>query len=264
VAGVPGGVKERLLITACTVEKDGSVTLGNTEFEVMLNPSSYNHQRVISYNHESTFGEIGKEVKFAAFGGEEVRLDFVIDGTGVVSPSSGGSSYDDVKTQIRSLSAVVYDYVGIDHEPSVVRLLWGTLIFFGRLKTMSVEYTLFKPTGEPLRAKVKLAFNGFMSKKKQALVANRSSSDLSHSVEVREGDTLPLLCYRIYRDSSRYMEVARFNGISAFRKLEAGARISFPPLVPGTAREASPSGIRKYPPPPASRRPGPRSDPVSP
>ena len=137
---------------------------------------------------------------------------------------------DKVKSQVAQLTKVVYRYVGEKHEPPHVRLLWGSLIFFGRLESMSTQYTLFKPSGEPLRAKVDLSFVGAMSKKEGELVSNRSSPDLSHRVLVREGDTLPLLCDRIYGDPGYYIDVARFNSLTDFRRLEPGRELRFPPL----------------------------------
>lgn len=106
--------------------------------------------------------------------------------------------------------AAVYD--GENHEPNHVRLLGGSLIFCGRLESMSVEYTLFKPSGKPLRA-------------------NRSSPDLSHVIEVKAGDdALPLLCDRVYKDCSCYLEVARVNHITHFRDIAPGRKLHFPPL----------------------------------
>jgi len=61
-----------------------------------------------------------------------------------------------------------------------VRVLWGTLIFYGRMSSMSVQHTLFKPSGDPLRAKVDLTFVEFISAKEADLLANRSSPDLTH------------------------------------------------------------------------------------
>jgi LysM repeat protein len=135
-----------------------------------------------------------------------------------------------VKTQLSQLNAVVYNYDGSDHEPNIVRLLWGSLIFYGRLDSMSVTYKLFKPSGEPLRALVKLAFTGFVSKSEESLKAKRSSPDLTHVVEVKAGDTLPLLCNRIYKDCSYYLDVAEVNGIDHIRDLKPGQKLYFPPL----------------------------------
>jgi nucleoid-associated protein YgaU len=95
---------------------------------------------------------------------------------------------------------------------------------------MSVNYTLFRSTGAPLRARADLAFIGSVTTTEALLAANRSSPDLSHSVLVVEGDTLPLLCLRIYGDSRYYPEVAAFNGLRGFRQLKTGSRLHFPPL----------------------------------
>ena len=40
----------------------------------------------------------------------------------------------------------------------------------------------------------------------------------------------PLLCHRIYGDSRYYVDVARFNGLQAFRALAPGLTLHFPPL----------------------------------
>jgi nucleoid-associated protein YgaU len=98
------------------------------------------------------------------------------------------------------------------------------------MQTMSTHYTLFKPSGAPLRAKVDLSFVGAMSKRETELVSNLSSPDLTHLVEVRDGDTLPLLCNRIYGDPGYYLEVARFNQLTDFRNLRPGWKLHFPPL----------------------------------
>jgi nucleoid-associated protein YgaU len=49
-------------------------------------------------------------------------------------------------------------------------------------------------------------------------------------VEVRDGDTLPLLCQRVYNDCGRYLEVARANKLANFRDLQPGTWLRFPPL----------------------------------
>jgi len=220
------GEKKKLALSPCS-DDDGKISVDEgTVFEVMVNPSSYSHAHSISYNKKEAVGQAGAETKFGSVDAEKISFDIVLDGTGVVDVAG----VPDVKTQVQQLSDIVYKYDGDKHETNIVRLLWGSLIFFGRLDSMSIEYTLFKPSGEPLRAKVKLAFSSFLSKEEEALQANRSSPDLSHYVEVQAGDTLPLLCYRIYKDSTYYLEVARVNNLTSFRDLRPGTRLHFPPL----------------------------------
>jgi len=69
-----------------------------------------------------------------------------------------------------------------------------------------------------------------MTSQEEALAAQRSSPDLTHVVEVKEGDTLPLLCYRVYKDCSYYPQVAKANNLTDFRHLKPGTKLSFPPL----------------------------------
>ncbi|NKB82601.1 MAG: peptidoglycan-binding protein [Nitrospirales bacterium] len=217
----------KLTISPCKVDSGKiSVDTSKKKFEVMINPSDYTHGFTIQYNKDEALGATGSEQKFDAYKPEKISFDLVIDGTGVVA----GTSAVDVKTRMKDLEGTVYKFDGNAHEPQYVRLLWGSLLFYGRLETLSVQYTLFKPSGEPLRAAVKLSFIEFVSKEEEALEANKTSPDLTHIVEVKAGDTLPLLCARIYKDSSYYIDVARWNNLVNFRDIEPGSRLHFPPL----------------------------------
>ena len=216
--------QQKLTITEC--DSDKKTNDGNC-FEVMINPAAFKHNHSICYNKSSVPGKSADEVKFNKLLPSDISFEIVIDGTGVVrSPLL----IDDVKTQIKKLSDVVYKYNGENHEPNHVKILWGDFILYGRLTSLSTDYTLFKPSGEPLRAKVSLAFKGFASSKEEEAKANKSSPDLSHIIEVRAGDTLPLLCYQIYKDCSYYMQVARINNLTNFRALKPGTKLHFPPL----------------------------------
>ncbi len=229
MAGATTAKKDRLKISTCTVDDSGNIKVDSSNsFEFVLNPSEYDHSFTIGYSRKQAIGQSGTDAKFESVKPEKLKFSAIIDGTGAVESPDGKAI--DVKAQIKSLKDIVYKYDGDKHEPSHVRVLWGSHIFFGRLESMSVDNTLFKPSGEPLRARIKLGFTGFMSKEEEALRANRSSPDMSHLVLVKAGDTLPLLCYRVYRDSSYYLEIARINNMTDFRDLEPGTRLHFPPL----------------------------------
>ena len=226
----------KLTITACTVDATGTVTGIDSAnvFEVMLNPSSIKHNKKINYTGLTSKDNKGKvptpqgspaaAPQFKNTGNETISITITIDGTGVVG------SFDDVKTQIQNLNNIVYKYDGDSHEPKIVRLAWGSLSFDGRLTSMGLDYTLFKPTGDPLRAKVTLDFTDYTSIDQAAREANMTSPDLTHLVEVKAGDSLPLLCHRIYQNSAYYLEVAKANGITNFRDIKPGTRLNFPPL----------------------------------
>ncbi len=222
-------VKEKLKISPCQVDEAGNITVDDSldYFEALINPHTYTHKLEISYNTKKTLGEYGGAPKFSAIKPETLTLPaLVLDGTGVVA----SDTLEEVQDLIDRMLGVIYAYNGDNHEPNHVRVLWGNLIFFGRVNSVNIEYTLFRPDGTPLRAKVTLAMIGYMSREESTLRANRSSPDLSHIVEVKAGDTLPLLCNRIYKNSAYYMEVARINNLTNFRSLAPGTKLRFPPL----------------------------------
>ena len=195
---------------------------------LQINPSEFSHQRTICYNTRRVPGQVKNPARFSAINPDTLSFSVVLDGTGVVPPVIGPQL--EVAVQIELLSRVIYDYDSEAHEPNHVMIGWGKLFFRGRLQSITTNYTLFKSSGAPLRARSELVFKGSATISEAILYANRSSPDLSHSVVVVDGDTLPLLCQRIYGDSRYYPEVAAFNGLREFRRLPAGTRLHFPPL----------------------------------
>jgi len=229
MAAATTGKKDKLTISVCSIDNSGNKKIDKSRaFEFMLNPSEYDRSYAIAYNKKEAMGQSGSETKFGGIKPGKMKFSTLIDGSGAVVEA--GASQVDVKTQIQELKKIVYYYDGDKHEPNYVQVLWGSQIFYGRLESMSVDNTLFKSSGEPLRAKIQMSFIEFMSKEEEAKKANRSSPDLSHLIEVKAGDTLPLLCYRVYKDSSYYLEVARVNNMTDFRNIKPGSKLHFPPL----------------------------------
>lgn len=216
----------KLKMTRCKVHADGTLPLDSTQvFVALVNPADFKRTAGISYEEQPKLGQPKANTKFSSVNKEHIDFSLVLDGTGAV-PGPVAS----VKDLLEQLQRVVYQYDGESHEPPYVQLVWGTLMCYVRLESMTTHHTLFKPSGEPLRAKVDLTFVTVTTDKAMKLIANLSSPDLSHRVFVREGDTLPLLCDRIYGDPGYYLEVARINGLPDFRRLEPGRQLHFPPL----------------------------------
>lgn len=220
------GTKIKLRISPCDVA-DGIATVnGDPAFEALINPAGYTHSSSIQYAENQAFGP-GSEKKYSKSNPDKIQFkEMVLDSTGVVEGTQSS-----VREQIALLRKVAYDYNGSEHEPPVVEVSWGPLLFKARMEALKVNYTLFKPSGEPLRAKMDLVFTAYKSTEEVFRESSLESPDLTHLVEVKAGDTLPMLCYQIYKDSSYYMAVARLNQLNNFRQLKPGQLLRFPPLV---------------------------------
>jgi Contractile injection system tube protein len=225
----------KLRITKCNVSQSGMIDLETgTYFETSINPANLKTGLSISYTGAGAddnvpLGAAGASPKYKFTNAEDLNFEIVLDGTGVVP----GTANLTVADQITKLKSIAYHYDGSKHEPSVVQVAWGDggiEAFTGRLLSLGIDYTLFRPSGEALRAKVSLSFKSFNSIEEINRAANKTSPDLTHIVLVRAGDTLPLLCERIYKDPSKYLAVARHNRLDSFRALKPGTELHFPPM----------------------------------
>ncbi len=217
------GELKKLLIEAY---KDAEYnTKDSSEFSAMFNPDQYSIKYEIESDDSSGSGTSGSPQTFKKLKPQDLALNFTIDGTG----ASGIK--EDVSAKVKSFLDVAYEYKGDEHKPRYLKIIWGTLIFKCVLKTANVSYSLFSSDGTPIRAKIAASFSGCIEDKLRAAQEDSNSPDLTHLRTVIEGETLPLMCYRIYGDSKYYLQVAKSNQLNNYRKLEAGQQLYFPPLT---------------------------------
>jgi hypothetical protein len=198
------------------------------EFDVLINPSSYSHTFGINYKENESMGDASGSQKFDKYPSENISFKVVLDGTGVVPVNGVRKSVYDMVTTLKD---TVYTFNGSIHEPNYVQVVWGGMLFNGRLTSLRVDYNLFKPDGFPLRATIDLDFKGFTSKELSTRKANANSPDLSHLITFHAGDTLPNLCFQIYKNSNYCLEIAKINKLNSFRDIKLGTQLLFPPLI---------------------------------
>lgn len=249
------GKLEKMIIQAYQpqVSDDEKPVLSDEDddkYMVQVNPEKYSVNYQVNYDQRTAHGNSGNEAKYANTSPPTLQFEFMFDGTGVIPASAGpldnvpiagavaGLFSDDeeydVTRELHKFAKVVYDYSGEEHSPRKIQLTWGTLIFDGVLKSLVIDYKLFKADGTPLRAVAKTTFDGVISDVLRELKEKNSSPDLTHLRTVVAGDTLPLMTHRVYRNPAYYIEVARENKLFNFRKLSDGSRISFPPVDKST------------------------------
>ncbi len=206
--------------------KDIARTSKVGEIEVGINPSKYSTKYSVTYNSQSAASGAGSTQVLGQVNSPTCDFQLIFDGTGIVYKSN-----KDVAEQIEDFKKLIYSYNGTAHQPNHLVLIWGRSDFFeGVITSFDISFTLFKPNGVPLRATVNLNLIESKSPKKITSEAKQSSPDMSHIRVVTEGDTLPLMAYRIYGDSTYYLEVARVNNLKNFRDIKPGDRLTFPPL----------------------------------
>jgi phage tail protein X len=232
------GSLEKMLITAYDTN---NYTGASRKMSVSINPEKYSHTYKILYNDVQGQGSNGGSPDFNKIPSDTIKFELVFDGTGVVPSAIPGVvpyTEDGIATQIQDFKDLVFSYVGKIHSPRFLEIIWGTLVFRGRLFSLTITYTLFKPDGTPLRARADATFLAYTSEAELAKKAAKTSPDLTHLITVRAGDTLPLLCYRVYGTCQPYLQVASLNGLTDFRALIVGTQLAFPPLGDGSEEKA--------------------------
>ncbi|MBN3262253.1 CIS tube protein [Pectobacterium brasiliense] len=216
---------EKIIIKSITSK--GSVA---QTFSATLNPNSIKHTFGIAYTNTGLQqqGDIAPKTAFQGYESEKLDFELLLDGTG----ATGNTSTNTVKKQLSTLKKVTYEYNGKQHEPCPVAISWGSSVSFrGRLTSMTITYLLFDSSGNPLRATVSLNFTEHLTQEEKEALKKQSSPDLTHMIEFKAGDTLPMLCHKVYNDSSYYLEVARANHLISTRQIKPGTRLYFPPLI---------------------------------
>ncbi|SDG65061.1 hypothetical protein SAMN05421827_10928 [Pedobacter terrae] len=195
---------------------------------MMLNPESIKWQRSIEYNQQQAPDSSSPSQRYKSTPSDKLNFDVVIDCTGIVDPKRV-----DMAKEISTLENIIFTYNGTIHRPNFVKVQWGKdLVFNGVLNSFDISYTLFRPDGSPLRAKISLGFGQYIAPQTVKIQDQDESPDISHLVTVVEGETLPELCKRVWHNEKYYTQVARYNGLNKFRNLKGVEKLIFPPIIP--------------------------------
>jgi hypothetical protein len=229
------GKLEKMLILAFADSKkaeDGTLQEADASFEALINPETYTLDYKLKFS-ESGQGHntSGKELKYEYTAPEELTFEFLFDDTGIID----GKQRDSIADDIKKFKEVLIEYKGDAHEPRHFKLVWGkNSIFKGRVTEVGITYKMFKPDGTPIRAVVKVKFKSSIEEQKRAAKENKGSPDLTHIRKSKAGDSLPLMCFRIYGDPRYYLKVAEANRLANFRLLTPGTELIFPPIEKAT------------------------------
>ena len=224
------GKLEKMLILAfesSEAAESGGRTEAKDRFEALINPETYTLEYKVKTADGQGQGTSSAQARFEYTLPEELSFEFLFDNTGIID---GKAKKDGIFADVNHFREMLTGYQGASHEPYHLKLVWGNLIFKGRAIELSLVYKLFNPDGQPIRAVARVKFKGSAEEKKRAARENKSSPDLTHTRRVKAGDTLPLMCARIYGDPKYYLTIAAVNGLGNFRSLTPGTELVFPPI----------------------------------
>jgi hypothetical protein len=234
------GQLNKLTITVCDEKKQYTPKKGDDSvYTALVNPEEIKKTFSIEYSQKQAGGTSAANLVFKKQRPGNLTISLLFDGTGVLANDRAPFSNllsnikpVSVQDQLKVFKKVVYDYDSDKHQPNVVQIKLGEQVLMETAKLLSLDltYSLFKPSGEPLRAKANCTFAYTISDDERLKRDKPQSPDLTRIRTVKKGDSLPLMCFEIYGNSKYYLEVARVNKLQNFRTLTVGDKIFFPPL----------------------------------
>lgn len=194
---------------------------GNAMIPVHFNPTEYQLQKQNSFADVNIPGLETPPIQFVRGSGEKLTTELLVDTS---------DTLEDVRekyvNKIRGLMNIQSEL----HAPPVVKLIWDKDIFRGVLESLNTTYTLFRPDGVPLRAKLAISLKEYRTVEEQVKERPKNSPDVEKSYTVVRGDSLTGIAFKLYRDASLWREIAKANQIRDPRRLQPGTALSIPKL----------------------------------
>lgn len=208
-------------------KKDG----GKKDFTIPINPESFTRNLKVERDTTKGQGNQHTDSKFVGTSPEELKLEFVLDGTATMEGYLDSMKNMPVKDQLKKLIECVYDYDSKIHSPRYLKILYGSDFKFNCVVTsLDINHTLFNADGSPLRAKITASFLQYVAPQARARKERSNSPDLTHQRVVKAGDRLDLMTFEIYDNPSYLLQVALKNGLTNIRSIKPGLEIFFHPF----------------------------------
>jgi nucleoid-associated protein YgaU len=125
------------------------------------------------------------------------------------------------------------------HAPPRITFIWGQgLSFRAIVDNVQQKFTLFNPSGIPVRATLTVSFKEYKTLEEQLKELNLQSADHSKLRVVRQRDTLARIAFEEYGDAGMWRLIADHNRaqLTDLRRLEPGMELSIPAVVVPGAR----------------------------
>jgi nucleoid-associated protein YgaU len=201
------------------------------KIEVQFNPNQYQLEKAAQLAEIGIPGIDSPLLQFVRGQNERLTLELFFDTT----DGGTGDSAQDVREQTKQ----IYQLVKMQprtHAPPRVLVSWSpSLSFKAVVETVRQTFTLFSPSGVPLRATVNVTFREYKTLEDQLAELNLQSSDRTRQRTIRGGDTLSDIAAEMYGVPTAWRHIADFNSsrLPSVIDLPPGVTLLIPPLPSG-------------------------------
>ena len=207
-----------------------AIASATAEIECMFNPTEYRLTQTLNVSRNQTPAKDGGTPEFSGTNAMTLTTQLFFDNFGAMQ--------GDVTPKITTLLSWTHPTAAsMDKKkpcPPLVSFKWGgnpqLANFSGFLKSVVVNYTIFRKDGTPVQAKVDITIEG-----QPETIGGQNPT--SHSINSRrvhtmiEGDTLQSVAYAELGKPGYWRAIAELNGIDDPQRVIAGTTLLIPSLA---------------------------------
>ena len=199
------------------------------KFDCLFNPTQYTVAKNNSWQAKKVVGKNVPQLDFTGGQSKTLKMQLFFDVA------------EEDNADVRKAVDKLWNLVMIDEtrkhpktqkaRPPLCLFQWGpNWQFIAAITALSVNYTLFKEDGTPVRATADVTFQEAEESSAQKGTNPTSYSEPGHRRrEVRPRDTLALIAFEEYGDSSLWRLIAEANAIDDPLALAPGQVLAIPP-----------------------------------
>ena len=192
---------------------------------VLFNPAEYNISRSVNYAKLSIPGTDSPIMQFINGGETSLSLTLYFD----TQNDYAHKTSDDVRICMQPiLSALWID--GKLHAPPEAAFSWGSCFFKGVITDAKQSFTMFLPSGIPVRAKLDITFTSNEDTEDARKKSPTESPNRTKARRAEKGAQLWRIADAEYGNPKYWRMIADFNKIYNPRKLPEGRLLQLPPL----------------------------------
>jgi LysM repeat protein len=191
-----------------------------------FNPKEYSVQKSASWVSKPGKGNKKPTTEYNGPEPRSMTVEAFLDATGS-RDAKGGNLMTDIETLFDCLAPLPETVQNDKPSPPFVQFGWGDVRFEAFVKQVSVKYTLFDPSGTPIRATVSLTLQETSTPpSKQNPTSGALASLRTHTVVA--GDSLQSIAYAEYKDARLWRALAHTNRLDDPMRLRAGTSLLVP------------------------------------
>lgn len=191
--------------------------------ECAFNPTSYTVSKTNVWEFKP---QTGLDLPEGQWGGglpQRVSLSLLLDAS-LLGPNESIKDQADALFKMMEADGLA----GGGEAPPKVTFRWGAVSLFQCVPvSLTVQYILFRPNGDPIRATVDLEIAQSAKAAKGQNPTTRAITGVRMH-RVRDGDSLPAIAYDAYGDPTRWRAIADANGIDNPFRLRRGSELTIP------------------------------------